>query len=121
MQDVTKVGLRPPDWPETVEGTYLRIDIPVIVPVLLRWLERRHPGELPGHYLVVNNLSVTAQPNIPCLPVLFLTPLRLKPHCAFCFKRKEGMRHVFKRRAAPPRRGCKICFAFLQVRNHTAK
>ena len=50
MQEVPKLGLRPPDWPEFVEGTYLRIDIPLIVPFLLDWLEGQQTGELPSHY-----------------------------------------------------------------------
>ena len=57
MQNVANLGLRAPDWPETVEGTYLRIDIPLIVPVLLDWLESQQTGKLPGHYLMVNTFA----------------------------------------------------------------
>lgn len=46
MQEVANLGLRAPDWPETVEGTYLRIDIPLIVPVLSNWLEGQQTGRL---------------------------------------------------------------------------
>ena len=38
------VGLRAPDWPEEVEGTYLRMDVPLIVPALLQWLEGQQAG-----------------------------------------------------------------------------
>lgn len=52
MQDVANLGLRAPDWPESVEGTYLRIDIPLIVPVLLKWLEGQETGKLLAWLLI---------------------------------------------------------------------
>ena len=44
MQAVVEAGLRGADWPEEVEGTYLRMDVPHIVPHLLSWLEQQKPG-----------------------------------------------------------------------------
>lgn len=44
LQAVAKTGLRPAEWPEEVEGTYLRMDVPHIVPHLLKWLEGQKPG-----------------------------------------------------------------------------
>ena len=44
MQAVANAGLRAADWPEEVEGTYLRMDIPGIVPRLLQQLEQHKPG-----------------------------------------------------------------------------
>ncbi len=41
------MGLRAADWPEEVEGTYLRMDVPHIVPHLLNWLEGQKPGTSP--------------------------------------------------------------------------
>ena len=40
------MGLRPPEWPQEVEGTFLRMDVPHIVPHLLTWLESQRPGVL---------------------------------------------------------------------------
>ena len=44
MQAVAQAGLRDPGWPEEVEGTYLRMDIPGIVPHLLQQLDQHRPG-----------------------------------------------------------------------------
>lgn len=44
LQGVANLELRAPDWPESVEGTYLRIDIPLIVPLLLKWMETQETG-----------------------------------------------------------------------------
>ncbi|KAL0017739.1 hypothetical protein WJX77_009495 [Trebouxia sp. C0004] len=44
LQAVAEAGLRGADWPEEVEGTYLRMDVPHIVPHLLSWLEQQKPG-----------------------------------------------------------------------------
>lgn len=44
VQAVADAGLRSRDWPEEVEGTYLRMDIPAIVPHLLQQLEHHRPA-----------------------------------------------------------------------------
>jgi hypothetical protein len=44
MQALAEAGLRGADWPEEVEGTYLRMDVPHVVPHLLSWLEQQKPG-----------------------------------------------------------------------------
>ena len=44
LQAVAALGLRAADWPEEVEGTYMRMDVPHIVPDLLTWLEGQKPG-----------------------------------------------------------------------------
>ena len=55
MQGIANLGLQAPKWPESVEGTYLRIDIPLIVPLLLKWMEGQQTGKAltlrppPGH------------------------------------------------------------------------
>ncbi len=46
MQAVVEAGLRGADWPEEVEGTYLRMDVPHVVPHLLSWLEQQKPGRV---------------------------------------------------------------------------
>lgn len=48
LQAVAALGLRAADWPEEVEGTYMRMDVPHIVPNLLTWLEGQKPG-VAGH------------------------------------------------------------------------
>ena len=44
MQAAAEAGSRAPDWPGQVEGTYLRMDIPGIVPHLLQQLDQHRPG-----------------------------------------------------------------------------
>lgn len=45
LQDVVNRGLRDQKWYEDVEGTYMRLDIPLIMPHLLKQLEERKQGE----------------------------------------------------------------------------
>ena len=55
MQAAADAGLRKPHWPAQVEGTYLRMDIPAILPRLLQQLNQHRP-ELSGslnHELVL--------------------------------------------------------------------
>lgn len=44
MQAVADKGLRDKDWPLEMEGIYMRLDIPLIVPHLMRQLEDHIPG-----------------------------------------------------------------------------
>ncbi|KAL3162680.1 hypothetical protein ABBQ38_008725 [Trebouxia sp. C0009 RCD-2024] len=44
LQRVVDKGLRDSKWIRDVEGTYMRLDIPVIMPHLLKQLEERKPG-----------------------------------------------------------------------------
>ncbi len=45
LQNVVDQGLRDQKWYEAVEGTYMRLDIPLIMPHLLKQLEERKQGE----------------------------------------------------------------------------
>ena len=45
VQAVADRGLRDAKWVEDVEGTYMRLDIPLIMPHLLDQLEERQLGE----------------------------------------------------------------------------
>lgn len=45
LQDVVNRGLRDQKWYEDVDGTYMRLDIPLIMPHLLKQLEDRKQGE----------------------------------------------------------------------------
>ena len=45
VQAVADRGLRDAKWVEDVEGTYMRLDIPLIMPHLLEQLEERQLGE----------------------------------------------------------------------------
>lgn len=44
FQAVADKGLREPDWPLEMEGIYMRLDIPKIVPHLMKQLEDHKPG-----------------------------------------------------------------------------
>lgn len=46
MQRVVDKGVRDAKWLQDVEGTYMRLDIPRIVPHLLEQLEERKEGQL---------------------------------------------------------------------------
>ncbi len=46
LQNVVDRGLRDQKWYDDVEGTYMRLDIPLIMPHLLKQLEERKQGEL---------------------------------------------------------------------------
>ncbi len=45
LQNVVDRGLRDQKWYDDVEGTYMRLDIPLIMPHLLNQLEERKQGE----------------------------------------------------------------------------
>jgi hypothetical protein len=45
LQNVVDRGLRDQKWYEAVDGTYMRLDIPLIMPHLLKQLEERKQGE----------------------------------------------------------------------------
>lgn len=45
LQNVVDQGLRDQKWYEAVDGTYMRLDIPLIMPHLLKQLEERKQGE----------------------------------------------------------------------------
>ena len=57
VQAAVDLGLRASDWPEEVEGTYLRMDVPLIVPALLQWLEGQQAGR---------HVPSSPPPSIPC-------------------------------------------------------
>ena len=46
MQRVVDKGVRDVNWLKNVEGTYMRLDIPHIMPHLLQQLEERKQGQL---------------------------------------------------------------------------
>ena len=46
MQRVVDKGVRDAKWLRDVEGTYMRLDIPHIMPHLLKQLEERKQGKL---------------------------------------------------------------------------
>ena len=46
MQRVVDKGVREQKWLQDVEGTYMRLDIPHIMPHLLNQLEERKQGRL---------------------------------------------------------------------------
>ena len=46
MQRVVDKGVRDSKWLQDVEGTYMRLDIPIIMPHLLKQLEEHKPGRL---------------------------------------------------------------------------
>ena len=46
MQRVVDKGTRDTKWIKTGEGTYMRLDIPHIMPHLLKQLEERKKGQL---------------------------------------------------------------------------
>ncbi len=66
MQDVADRGLRTQKWVTDVEGTYMRLDIPLIMPHLLDQLEDRKLGMQLWHAQTHKHVSALCY--FQCLP-----------------------------------------------------